>query len=240
MKKELLDEMFQDMSKCDLCLDIKNKSGKDCSLINIYKDDFYKEIPSIWTDWFKHVDSKIMIIGQDWGPYVEMKKFRDMYKVDETDSSWERIIEEEISLTKKILTKYLVESGKCFGLDIDDNIIKNIYITNAIMCARSGNNYRSDNIKLKECSLNCSKYLKRQIDIVKPKIILTLGFYPLLSLSKIYNFKIDKTLSSSIDNYGFFEIQDIVIIPLYHPAAQIRKDKQIEQYNKIWKYYMEV
>lgn len=240
MKKELLAEMFQDMSKCNLCLDIKNKNGKDCSLINIYKDDFYKEIPSIWTDWFKHVDSKIMIIGQDWGPYVEMKKFRNMYIVDETDSNWERIIEEEKSLTKKMLTKYLVESGKYSGLDIDDNIIKNIYITNAIMCARSGNNYRSDNIKLKECSLNCSKYLKRQIDIVKPKIILTLGFYPLLSLAKIYGFEIDKTLSENINNFGSFTVQDMVIVPLYHPAAQISKDKQMKQYDKIWKYYKEV
>lgn len=240
MKKELLAEMFQDMAKCDLCLNTKNKCGKDCSLINIYKDDFYKEIPSIWTDWFNRVDSKTMVIGQDWGPYVEMKKFRDMYKVDETNSNWERIIDEEKSLTKKMLTKYLVDSGKNLGLDIDDNIIKKIYITNAIMCARSGNNYRSDNIKLKEYSLNCSKYLKRQIDIIKPKVILTLGFYPLLSLSKIYGFKIDKTLNENINNYGSFTVQDMIIIPLYHPAAQISKDKQMTQYDKIWKYYKEV
>lgn len=240
MKCDLLNKMFKDMSNCNLCMNMANKNGKDCSLINIYTNDFYKDIPSIWTDWFNRVDSKIMIIGQDWGPYIEMKKFHDMYKVNETSENWNRIIEEEKSLTKKMLTKYLAESSKKNNLDVNDDIINNIYITNAIMCARAGNNYRNDNIMLKECSLNCSKYLKRQIDIVKPKIILTLGFYPLLSLSKIYNFKIDKSLSSSINNYGFFEIQDIVIIPLYHPAAQISKDKQMVQYDKIWKYYKEV
>ena len=149
MKKKLLDAMFKDMSICSLCLDIKNKNGKDCSLINIYKDVFYKNIPSIWTDWFHRIDSKIMIIGQDWGPYIEMKKFHDMYKYDETLDNWERIIEEEKSLTKKMLTKYIVESGQLHGLDIYDDFIKKIYITNAIMCARKGNNYRSDNIKLK-------------------------------------------------------------------------------------------
>lgn len=234
MKKEQLNKMFDDMSKCDLCLDMKSKNGKDCSLINIYKDDFYKEIPSIWTDWFNRVDSKIMIIGQDWGPYIEMKKFHDMYKVEETEANWKRIIEEEKSLTKKMLTKYLIESGSSHG--VDKEFIDKIYVTNAIMCARSGNNYRSDNIKLKECSLNCSKYLKRQIDIIKPKIILTLGFYPLLSLSKLYGFKIDDKLTDNINNYGVFELDEFVIIPLYHPAAQISSDKQREQYNKIWQY----
>ncbi len=240
MRKELLDKMFNDMSNCNLCLNMKSKNGEDCSLINIYKDEFYREVPSIWTDWFNRFDSKIMVIGQDWGPYSEMKKFRDMYKNDETDNNWKRIIEEEKSLTKKMLTKYLVESGKDYKLDIDNNFISKIYITNAIMCARSGNNYRSDNIKLKECSLNCSKYLKSQIDIVKPKIILTLGYYPLLSLSKIYGFNILKNLTENINSYGSFKVQDMIIIPLYHPAAQISKEKQRKQYDKIWQYYKEI
>lgn len=240
MKKDSLNSMFSEMSECNLCLDMKNRNGKDCSLTNIYKDNFYREVPSIWTDWYNRLDSKIMIIGQDWGPFNEMRKFHDMYIGDKTDDNWKRIIEEEKSLTKKLLTKYLVDSGRDYGLDIDENFINNIYITNAIMCARNGDNYRSNNIKLKECSLNCSKYLKRQIDIVKPKIILTLGFYPLLSLSKIYDFIIDKTLKDNINNYGSYEIQDMIIIPLYHPAAQVSSLVQREQYDKIWKYYKEV
>lgn len=240
MKKEVLNEMFSEMSKCNLCLDMKTRNGRNCSLINIYKDDFFRDIPSIWTDWYNRLDSKIMIIGQDWGPFNEMNKFREMYKQDETTVNWRRIIEEEKSLTKKMLTKYLVESGQNYGLNIDESFINNIYVTNAIMCARNGDNYRSDNIKLKECSLNCSKYLKKQIEIVKPKIILTLGYYPLLSLSKIYDFNIDKTLKDNISNYGSFIIQDMIIIPLYHPAAQISSLMQRSQYDKIWEYYKEV
>jgi len=175
-------------------------------------------------------------------PRLQMQEenFRQLQKKfailqEENKNNWRRLIETEKSSTKKMLTKYIVESSKGKVNNLDE-----IYITNAIMCARKGNNYRSDNIKLKECSLNCSKYLERQIDIVKPKIILTLGFYPLLSLSKIFDFKIDKTLSDNINNYGSFNIKDMIIIPLYHPAAQINKEKQMEQYKKIWKYYGEV
>ena len=240
MKKELLNNMFNEMSQCNLCLDLKNKNGKDCSLINIYKDGFYREVPSIWTDWLNRVNSKIMIVGQDWGPFNEMKNFQKMYKDNETIDNWNGIIEEEKSLTKKMLTRYLVESGRQYGLDIDDSFLNKIYITNAIMCARKGNNYRSDNIKLKECSLNCANYLKRQIDIINPIIILTLGFYPLLALSKVYGFDIFRNLSENIEHYGIIKVNEMVIIPLHHPAAQISREKQIKQYEKIWQYYKEI
>jgi len=55
-----------------------SKNNVDCSLINIYENSkFAKEIPSIWTDWYNRLDSKIMIIGQDWGPFEDMKKALD-------------------------------------------------------------------------------------------------------------------------------------------------------------------
>lgn len=118
---------------------------------------------------------------------------------------------------------------------IDDSILKMlqkknknveviILITNAIMCARQGNSYRGNNIDLKKSTINCCEYLKKQISIVKPKVILTLGYYSLMSLSKLFNFKIDKTLKETIKNYSEIEINNFVIIPLYHPVAQIKKE----------------
>ena len=104
------------------------------------------------------------------------------------------------------------------------------------MCARQGNNYRGNNIDLKKSTMNCSENLLKQIDIVKPKIILTLGYYPLKSLSLIFKFNIDSTLKSTIEKYPEINVDNYVIIPLYHPVAQIRKDEQLRQYKRIWKY----
>ena len=129
---------------------------------------FAKEIPSIWTDWYNRLDSEIMIIGQDWGPFSDMKKLNEKYLDNPTNENWSKLIEDEKSLTKKQLTKYLVESsnGKI-------NSINDIYITNAIMCARYGNNYRGNNINLKSSTLNCKEFLYKQIEIVLLKISLT-------------------------------------------------------------------
>lgn len=226
MKTKQFNNLLNELGKCDKCT---NFSCSKKSLINIYKEkEFCKNIPSIWTDWFNRLDSKIMIVGQDWGPYNDMKKFSDLLKSDK--SNWQEIIGLEKSNTKKLLNYYIKQSSNN-NYSLDD-----IFITNAIMCARQGDSYRGNNIDLKKSTINCSEYLLKQIDIIKPKVILTLGYYSLLSLSKIYNFKIDRTLKETINRYPEINVNNYVIIPLYHPVAQIKKSEQLEQYKRIWKY----
>ena len=226
MKNNDFEILIKSMGNCNKCT---NFPCSKKALINIYGDyNFSTNIPSIWTDWFNRLDSKIMIIGQDWGPYVDMKKLYDSLNSDK--SNWDELIESEKSGTKKLLNEYIVTSSN------GKYSLNDIFITNAIMCARSGENYRGDNIDLKKSTLNCSEYLKKQIEIVKPKVILTLGYYPLLSLSNIYGFKIEKTLRSVIDNTPEIVLDEVVIIPLYHPVAQIKKSVQLSQYERVWKY----
>lgn len=231
MKNEVFDKLINSMSKCSKCINLKKKNGKDCSLINIYQNhEFCKNIPSIWTDWFNRLDSKVMIIGQDWGPYDDMKQLNEQYINKPNQENWKCLIEQEKSNTKKLLNYYIRKSSEN-RYSLDD-----VFITNAIMCARKGNNYRGDNIDLKKSTNNCREYLLSQINIVKPKVILTLGYYPLLSLSKIYNFNVDKTLKETINNSPEIMLNDFIIIPLYHPVAQIKKSEQLKQYQRIWKY----
>ena len=226
MKKKKFYDFLVSLENCEKCT---NLDCKEKSLVNFYKEkELCVNIPSIWTDWLNRTESDIMIIGQDWGPYNDMKKFHNLIKEDK--SNWKEIIELEKSNTKKMLEHY-IKSSSNNKYSLDD-----IFITNAIMCARQGNNYRGNNIDLKKSTMNCSEHLLKQIDIIKPKIILTLGYYPLKSLALILNFKIDSTLKSTIEKYPEISVDNYIIIPLYHPVAQIRKDEQLRQYKRIWKY----
>lgn len=156
-----------------------------------------------------------------------MEKYYKLLNKDK--SNWKELIELEKSSTKRMLENFIKETyNKC---SLDD-----IYITNAIMCARQGNTYRGNNIDLKKSTLNCSEYLLKQIEVVKPKAILTLGYYPLMSLSKIFKFNIEKTLKETISKLPEILINNFVIIPLYHPVAQVKKEEQLKQYRRIWKY----
>lgn len=220
MKDKEFHELINDLGKCYKCLNLGNKS-----LINFYHDENLAcNIPSIWTDWFKRLDSKIFIIGQDWGPIDDMKVLHDRFMAGE---DWNALINEEKSLTKKSLEKFL----KCVNINLDD-----VFVTNAIMCARYGKNYRGNNIDLKYSSISCSKFLQRQIEIVRPKVIITLGYYPLYSLSQIFDFKIEDNLSKSIAKYNIFKIKDYVIIPMFHPVAQVSHEVQINRYKMILDY----
>ena len=61
IKEEYFDSLIFDMGNCKRCIELKNRNGKDCSLINIYEDDtFAKKIPSIWTDWYNRINAKII------------------------------------------------------------------------------------------------------------------------------------------------------------------------------------
>ncbi len=83
MKNKQFNNLIKDLSVCDKCTNFKCSSK---SLINIYKDyDFCINIPSIWTDWFNRLNSKIMIIGQDWGPYIDMIKFHNLLNEDKSN-----------------------------------------------------------------------------------------------------------------------------------------------------------
>ena len=80
MKEKLYNKLLKNLESCEKCCKLQSKNGKDYSLINIYKDNqFCKNVPSIWTDWFNRLNSKIMIIGQDWGPYCDMELLNKLY-----------------------------------------------------------------------------------------------------------------------------------------------------------------
>lgn len=214
MKKVLYQKLLREMGICQKCTNITNKNNKDCSLINIYGDnEFCKNIPSIWTDWFNRLNSEIMIIGQDWGPYNDMKSLNELYMLNPSKDNWKYLIEQEKSNTKKQLEYYIRASSKNrYSLD-------NIFITNAIMCARKGTNYRGDNINLNQSSNNCSEYLVKQIEIVKPKVILTLGYYPILSLSKSYNFEIGENLKETIIEYPEIKVNNYTNNPFISSSS---------------------
>ncbi|MGH2637713.1 MAG: uracil-DNA glycosylase, partial [Rhabdochlamydiaceae bacterium] len=92
---------------------------------------------------------------------------------------------------------------------------REIYITNAILCNpkdASGNNGTPSEQEV----LNCSGYLKRQIDLLDPKIIVTLGATALGALRNVEGHR----LSLSTNVRTAITWYDRTLIPLYHPGQR--------------------
>ena len=116
-----------------------------------------------------------------------------------------------------LLEKVNIERGK-------------IFITNLLRCTLP--NYRkprTDEIKI------CASYLDRELELINPDIISTLGYFAYNYIFKGYNIE---------DELGFpevcgevFEYGDKKIVPLQHPTALLFnesiQDEMIEEYKAL-------
>lgn len=87
---------------------------------------------------------------------------------------------------------------------------KNIYITNSVKCRPPENR---DPLNTEKDA--CRGYLRRQVKLMQPKIIVCLGRISAMELIK-EDFKITK------EHGQFFEKSGVLMMALYHPAALLR------------------
>jgi DNA polymerase len=100
------------------------------------------------------------------------------------------------------------------------------YITNVVKC-RPPNN-RDPLLDEIEC---CRPFLQAQIDIIKPKVIMTLGNFATKTLlgtktgitalrGRVYDFR--QPRGSNTAHTHLAEVSSISLVPTYHPSAALR------------------
>jgi len=106
--------------------------------------------------------------------------------------------------------KILDELLESIGIKRED-----VYICN-ILKDRPPNNRDPQESEIKACL----PYLEKQIEIIKPKAICTLGRYSMKVIME--NFGLGDKLDSIGKIHGkVFETKDLKVIPLYHPAVAV-------------------
>ena len=84
--------------------------------------------------------------------------------------------------------------------------IEDTYFLEAIKC------YTKNRKFLNKCSENCKKYLFKQLDIIKPKVVLSLGDAATKSILNIKYKKFSEVVGKTFDINGY------KVIPIYHPS----------------------
>lgn len=110
------------------------------------------------------------------------------------------------------------KSGANFQQLLDSIELKreDIFITNTVLCSprkESGANRKPTKKEMK----NCTNFLERTINLINPKIIVTLGTVALEGLRTIvyHNFTLKAEAASVL------EWNSRLLIPLYHPSPQV-------------------
>ena len=127
------------------------------------------------------------------------------------------------------------QSGRNFQRFIDSIGLarSRIFITNAVLCnprRDSGANRKPSRVEV----ANCSDFLRRQIEIIDPAVIVTLGAVSLDALRRIeYHELLLKEAAGHI-----YEWQGRLLVPLYHPSPQVlacarREEAQLRDYKAL-------
>ena len=103
-----------------------------------------------------------------------------------------------------------------------------VYICNVLKCRPPKNRDPSpEEIEI------CGEYLKRQLDVITPNVIVCLGRFAAKYIFDLFN--LDFTSISRIKG-RIFEVEkwgkDVKVIPLYHPAAILYKPQLRNEYEQ--------
>lgn len=109
-----------------------------------------------------------------------------------------------------------------------------LYITNVLKCRPPNNRAPNDN-EIKICK---SLFLDKQIKIIRPRIIVTLGSIATKALLEHDDIKITKIHGK------IFKKNNLIIIPIYHPSYVLRNRNVINQWlediKKIKEYFNKI
>ena len=112
---------------------------------------------------------------------------------------------------------------------------EDIFITSAALCnprTESGANRKPTQKEL----ANCSGFLRRTIELINPRVIVTLGSVALEALKRIQYHELNlKSSAASVHSW-----QDRVLVPIYHPSPQVlashrREQEQLRDYQVVAK-----
>jgi uracil-DNA glycosylase len=95
---------------------------------------------------------------------------------------------------------------------------ENIFITNMIRCRPPGN--REPTVTE---ILNCKKFLSIELQIVKPKIIVSLGSVPTKVLLNSLDIQMGKVVGIAVKTKSY------IIFPLYHPSYLLRGTPKVKE-----------
>jgi uracil-DNA glycosylase len=127
------------------------------------------------------------------------------------------------------------QSGRNFARFLDSIKLTraSIFITNAVLCnprQPSGANRKPTQLEVS----NCSAFLRRQIELIDARVVVTLGAVSLAALNRIEYHSL--SLKEAVGQ--IHEWNGRLLVPLYHPSPQVlashrREPEQLRDYTAI-------
>jgi len=224
MKLDQYKKLVAERKNCQQCMRTTEDQNKDDSRYLTNPSDVAKigcdcDSNQIgpWTQWQGNLDADLMVVGQDWG---DTKYFKDNKGREKANNP-----------TNRMLIKLMSSIDRRIENPEDVNQPKVAFFTNAILCLKQGN---MQTVVQEAWFRNCQHFLRQQIEIVKPKIVVGLGqlaYNTILSAFAIK--KPAKFLDSVTNTEGVALANGSRAFAVYHCGARILNThrRETEQFN---------
>lgn len=244
-KKDLIKDLWADLAANEeVTQNFKLRKGQKVNVgfVNQYaKHDF---IPNKWFDWERTANAKVVVIGQDWGPYSALLPYITRYDVEKKspDFDYEKYLFSTFSSrTEKFIMNAIEKSYfETYKTKITSDIWNEFFFTVAVLFTRQGKHFRGSEFYDEKFGVKLSlPYLQRQIKIVQPKVIVLSGGTAWGVIRTIYNLQQYPETISEVLNFlkgEVIKINDMVLIPNFHPASHTDKNVQYEIWKSVWRY----
>ncbi len=113
-----------------------------------------------WTRWLGDRNAELMIVGEDWG---DVNHYRKHNGFDDDRAN---------SPANRRLKRLLNSIGRNIPSGERRSEPSGVFLTNALLCLKRGGLQRNVDPR---CFVNCQGFLRRQIEIISPKVVVTLG-----------------------------------------------------------------
>jgi DNA polymerase len=213
IKQERYSELVEKRKQCRLCESLGLTNPSVCV------DGAYDNTGHIgpWTQWQGNLDAKLMVIAQDWGGkeyYVEHKG-----------------LEEDINITNRRICELLASVGVNIELPRKPQSERPLFFTNSVLCLRPGR--LTGPIKSRWFD-NCSReFLRPQVELVNPRVIVTLGLKAYRSLLMAYEMP-HKTLMREAVQETVRLPGGQMLVPVYHPGNNGTRSRSFENQKSDW------
>jgi uracil-DNA glycosylase family 4 len=170
-----------------------------------------------WTQWQGNLDAELMVIAQDWGGAEYYIGCEGLEK--DTNPTNKRVCELLASVGIQIQLPKQTREGPLF-------------FTNAVLCLRPGL-LTGPAIKSR-CFTNCSTaFLRPQVEVVNPKVVVTLGRMAYRSLMTGYGKKPKERMREAVND--IVELNGSTwLVPVFHPGNNGTRSRSFEKQKEDW------
>ena len=207
-------ELVARRKACRACTELTNPSVVDDGA-------FDSDHVGPWSRWQGNLSADLMVIGQDWGDTRYFRRFRGL--------------DDDTNPTNRTLMKLLQSIGLVIGLPSSAGSNNLVFFTNAVLCLKEGGLQGPVRAAWFQ---NCAPFLRRQVEIIAPRVVATLGKHALQAVRQAFQLPPRSLASAVAGTEGETLVGNTRLLAVYHCGARVlnthrKLDAQIQDWARI-------